>query len=443
MYAEAAMSEALRLSGLSPTTAEDLYKRLALGEGHEYEHRLSIWQIAPDQSKERTRATSLFMEAGRGFVKRGKLDVLDVALKCFHWSLWSSQHSKGKMFRKNESAAAHCIWEIYLTWMELSSLDENRWRELSNLAARYMELEGYIESEHGDQQEAARAYRSASLRYWYADRHEQAARSAAKESTILESLEDPKGAGQARATEARCLLAAAKQTPESDRSDFLRHARIRALCKSARLLARVDDIQEKRQAADTFIAGAKEALQQANWDEPEMVFDSLEQAKKLYQSMGKFNKVDETYYLEATYRRGLYAKRRCGHFHPAYLLSLCLDVMWGYGIRPIRLLPVSTIVIIVFTIIYLLRGDVNWEQVPVAMGSPMIHYVPVCLTLSATSLIPAQLIEQVSNLHLFPVINVGAGSLIVVWIESLLGLGICTMAVSSIVRWFTRRFVAR
>jgi len=167
----------------------------------------------------------------------------------------------------------------------------------------------------------------------------------------------------------------------------------------------------------------------------------LTQAKTLFESFGEFNKADECHYLLARYRGRQYATAKVGRLYPFYLFSQILDFAWGYGTRPVRLFRVSVIVVLVFAFIYLICSDVNWANVPVPQESLVIHRALSCLTLSATSVIPVQIIDRLAKLELLPLINLGRVSLIFVWIENLLGCAICYMTIFSISRWFKRHFI--
>ena len=472
LEAKRMLADAFRLSGLSPGVAEDLYGRFQVGNDYSYEYEVPPWQSTTQKFDDRSRASIIFLEAGKRF---RRLWNLEQALRCFHWARWSAWLSEGEEFRKNEISAVHWIAEIYLILSERSIngqtysevfINEEQNREANELAARYQELEGHLELKNGDPKKAATAYESASFRYKVAKNFVRSARAAKKEADIRQSLQDVKGAAEALAEEGEAFLKAAQVEPE------WREDRVYALFESGLLLAKDDE--QRGRAADILLKAAKEALQIPEWHQLEqakelakkmevmtdfgssrkvkkrfrvrmtiglpqrgIVVYSLTYSSRLYESIGEFTKEDECHYILNQYRRKQYAMGKLRYLNPLYLFSLILDVLWGYGTRPFRLVPVSLTVMVAFAILYLVCGDVNWSGKLI----PRYNSITACLTLSVTSFAPAQLIDRLTKLYCLPVINVGPISLLFVWIESLLGLAIFSMMIFSISRWFKRRFV--
>lgn len=270
-----------------------------------------------------------------------------------------------------------------------------------------------------------------------AERFEESARAADKERASFQALSNTPRAGEALIMRAEMLFAA------TERGSDRRTQAVGALLEAGRLLAK--DESERPRAAETLLDAGRKAFDiletnRGSYD-PDLqrtVVESLSEARTLYERMGEFEKADESHYLASRIRRKRFRRSgRLGYLDPGFLLSLLLDISWGYGTRPRRLLPSASVVVLVFGALYLFVGDVRWGNG--ATGADYTTRALAALVLSVTALLPAQLMERIATLKLLPPIVVSHVGEVLVFLESAVGLALMAMAAFSLTRWIKRR----
>jgi len=315
-------------------------------------------------------------------------------------------------------------------------------------AARYQELEGFLELEYGDARTAASLYRSAAHRYWFANEYKRVARAASKEADILESLSDYKGAARAFQIRAHNLL-------EENQTDAeLRRQGLASILRSAGLLFRGE--REQVEGAEEALEAVQFALKEPKWREHAtwggsfeedpvnmaIISKTVNRAREIFETTGRFAEADECHVLLSRLRRQNYAETWLRRAHPIHVFSRLLDFVWGYGTRPLRIVPILVGTIIAFAIFYWIAGDVRWAAQELEKAEMVQPTLTAALALSLTSIVPVHLIQRMGDVAVLPTLDVGTVSLIAVWLESFLGSVLVGMLAFWVMRWYRRRYVA-
>lgn len=441
-------AEALSLCGLPAESVRNLIERTRLRDRQNSPDGLAInvWDFPTDASAELggpqdSKAAALFLDAGRRFTDAYEFlknhSDFDHAMDCLHLAIYCAGRSAGPVAREIEQRAAHAIAYACLTLADVEPNDPGA-RTANEDAARYFELEGFLMLRQGNREGSASAYGNAAYRYRMASRLKEAAQAVIRQQEALPSLAKTGRVAEAKLERAEALFVDARGVSAASTEA------VDALIEAGRNFAEEDS--EKLRGADVLLGAGVKGLEllrsnraQAMPEFQRTLLGALGQAQKLYEGAGDFEKADQCRRLTGqTRREGFLGSSKLGHASPSFLFSSLLDLIWGYGTRPWRLVPTAAFIIGVFWIIYTTAGDLQWNGGPSAGGGRM-PYLLTSLILSIKALLPTQLMEWIARITVLPEIKMGAVSKVFAAVESALGLLLATMAGFSVTRWIKRQ----
>jgi hypothetical protein len=201
-----------------------------------------------------------------------------------------------------------------------------------------------------------------------------------------------------------------------------------------RLQSNFGDLRKRSEIAEKAILAATRGLQRRLWrsSDTSVVLESLGQSLETFQSAGDFKSVDKILLLKGKWRKQAIAAGRFGRLQPIYGLSALSELAWGFGARPLRLIPFACLIIISFALIYF--GE--WSLfLPRAL--PAAKLFEDCLLLSLRYFVPGKLFEH-AGLSRLPFPQLLFPLQLTARVESLIGLGVSTVAGSSLIRWAKR-----
>jgi hypothetical protein len=451
--AEGALGEALALSGLSWSECEDGFRRARLKGGLDAKIRSA--EVPGSRlgggDDPRAGAAKPFLEAGRRFghaleaatasgarqngIARAA-DALYRAVVALHAALRLAQWSREAPFRDIEQDAAHAIAYTYLTGAELADA-----REAVRLAGLYYELEGRLAAQYDAAERALDAYRNAAHQSARAEDFRNAARLAADEYALAAGKGEGARRVEARERQADYLLKAAEGADPEERSYLVWEAAT-VLFDVGNLIA--DQPLRRMESADMIRRGVDLVLAQPDTDIAVFIDDhtvsgrgvaigAMRKAEGLYEAAGAFRNADALHYA-----RRLFERRALPVSSPQFYLSVLLDLVWGYGTRPLRLLASGGVVLIVFAVIYavaLIAGAPSGLPAAVAVGRQ-------ALMASVRGFVSVPLLRWGEEL------GFGAGVLAppgeyIGRVEGVFGVVLAAMALSMLGRWFRRNYVPR
>lgn len=451
--AEGALGEALTLSGLSWSDCEDGFRRARLEGGLDAKIRLAEVPVSRlgGGDDPRAGAAKPFLEAGRRFGRALEAalgsgtrqdglaraaDALHRTVVASHAALRLSQWSREARFRDIEQDAAHAIAYSYLTWAALADA-----REAIGLAGSYYELEGRLAAEYGAVERGLDAYRNAAHQFARAEDFPTAARLAADEYELATRKGEGARRVEARARQADYLLKAAETADPEERSHLVWEAAT-VLFHAGNLIA--DEPLRRIEAADTIRRGVELALAQPDTDITVFVdnravsggrvaIDAMRKAEELYEAAGAFRNADALHYAKRRFER-----RALPVSSPQFHLSVLLDLVWGYGTRPLRLLASGGAVLIVFAVIYAMALTVGAPA-----GLPTA--ATVCrqaLMASVRGFVSVPLLKWGEELGFRAGMPAAPGEY-VGRVEGVFGVVFAGMALSMLGRWYRRNYVPR
>ena len=453
--AEDALAHAIKIAGLSPHEFDRLSLGSEIGDDYTYEYTVPPWRLyGPYRTDPKAPAAAHFLKSGEHW---DAATDSTKALRCFHWGRWAARAGKGDEYRRIEIRCTHMVAYVHLGRGEDISLSEAERISAKALFARYTELEGFLELTYGDPHRSAELYGNAAHRYYYTDEYKRLARAYLREAEILQSLGDRKGAVRALECRAGYLLM-------NDQADLeLRGQGLASMFRAAGLLfgvqgADVNAAEIAREAArlaleesdlrqhamDAFWPSEKErALVPERALTMTIISETLNNARKALETAGEFREADQCHALLSRLRRQSCTAKWWTHAHPIYLFSHLLDFVWGYGTRPLRIIPLFLVTTVMFALLYLLAGDVQWNGEELANSSNWGSRVTAALALSFSSIIPVHLVQQFSDSEVLSLPEVGTVSLVAVWLESLIGSALLGMLAFWIGRWYRRQYLPK
>jgi hypothetical protein len=161
-----------------------------------------------------------------------------------------------------------------------------------------------------------------------------------------------------------------------------------------------------------------------------LILESLNQSLETLQKASEFKSVDEILFLRGKWRQRKIDARPYGGFRPVYWL-LVSELAWGFGVRPIPLVPFSAEVILLFALVYF----AGWRHA-LLQARPAGQLFERCLLNRVRCFVPDKLFERAGLSRLLaPQLFAPLWIRAIARLESLLGLGVATLGGSSVVRW--------
>jgi hypothetical protein len=419
------LEEAIALSGEPSEDLLDCYERALshrLNRGEKNIVPMHQLVSGPADPKIAT-AAHKFLEAGRLFERSHYVDDLHMALKAYYWAYRFYEQLPGEQYREEAARALHFSGTGHLTLAEITRDDHER-AEYYRRAAEFFMREAWVTEKSNNLTRARDAYGSASHYYsLLVDAMEESAYAARDKARLCEELGDVKSAATVLEQAAE-LLQTVERLQTSAKSDMLRRIQTKWLQEAGYNYLKLETQEDKENALNAFTLAIDTELSIQKSDSG-IVSRLYREAIDLAQQLGRYKELDQLRYSFYEIRRNFASKQ--GQ-HLFVIFSHINNWIWGYGIKPLRLLRVTIITILVFAILYILFEEIQLKTNPIDPEKALAQYIVLCFIYSLYSILPTGVIQFFTGAGLIIDFEVTDITKSLSAIESVIGLIYLTMA---------------
>lgn len=404
-----------------------LSSRLALGD----KYLVPVYALAPRPPDPRiAEAADKFLQAGRLFDRSGDWNA---AFQAYYWSWRQYGSLRGEEFREKEALVLYFCAIVFLSLAE-SIKDAQQRDNYYRIAAEFFMREAWV-NERSNKIEAARdAYRNASHRYYWADAMKESAYAAKDVAEASEKLGDIKSAAQAYELAAERLRAPEKKQASPSDVDVDRHIAADWHRKAGYHYKELGTQEYKATGLDAFNSAMATELSTEMPNLGEVIGDHLE-AIKLAEDLRRYKELDQLRYSLLILQRKDASEEGRWLF---VIWSFINDWIWGYGIKPLRLLFTMMLIGLAFSSSYFFLREVQLGTNAVDPVNAPGCYALLCLGYSLHSLLPTGVIEWLTGTGFVAEFDVNGTSELLTRIEALIGLVYLAMATVLVKRGLSR-----
>lgn len=433
--AEKLLNEGFKYSPISKDELEEEYsrfisQRLFIGEKHEAPMRI----ISPAKNSNVSIAADKFFEAGRLFSNSNQWEW---ALRAFHWSRRFYMMIPGKEFQEKEIKALDASAEVYLTLSELTPYSDPKKKECNIRAAEFFMRIAWLQEDLKALKDARSAYSNACHRYYLGDEMKNSAYAARDWARISDELVDHLDA-------AKVFILAAERLKDAEKNqlkeeiDILRKIQSDWYREAGYRFKQLGTAQDKRDAMNAFDVAATVVF---STDNPELVnvCDNYLEALELAKELRLYKELDKLHYnFQITKRK----KALIDHQYLFATFSCVIDWLWGYGVKPWRLVRALMLTVVFFAPVYFITQQIQVKIKPV---DPIdrVSYLLLCTGYSIYTVLPTGIIKWLTGIGLIVEFEVVGITKLVSAVEGLIGLAYISMASVLATRWVKRTILAK